>query len=67
VVKNISKKKHAVNSVPYMHLSVISYTMACYTALIIKLRQDQSYILFVIMNAKIYKNLNLMLVALKYL
>jgi len=50
-----------------MHLSFTSYTTACYTALNVMPRQDQSYILFIIMNAKINKNLKMMLFALKYL
>jgi len=37
-------------------VSFIGYKMACYTALIEELRQDQSYILIVIMHAKLYKN-----------
>jgi len=36
-------------------ISFIGYKTACYTALINKLHQDQSYILIVIMFAKLYK------------
>jgi hypothetical protein len=36
-------------------VSLIGYKTACYTAIIDELRQDQLYILIVIMYAKLYK------------
>jgi len=49
-----------VKSVPVKKYLKKGYTMACFTALSVKLHQHQLYILIVIMDAKLNKNFNSM-------